>query len=197
MAHTPHIVQDGEAAQPWDRLPDEHNKAWEWFQAYRNLPASERSLKAAQRAMGKRSSRRAEVWSSKFNWVERAAAWDERVDKATQEALLDDLVEIRRKQLEKLEGVGQLVARELAAMIRRSAQADKHTPERDTPLLSVTEIRSLLELQIRCQRLILGQSTEHTETEEAYDPSKYTTEELRTIRKLRGELQNIREKAKR
>lgn len=81
--------------------------------------------------------------------------------------------------------------------------ATKPSPDRDTPLLSVTEIRSLLELQsllklqIRCQRLILGQSTEHTETEEAYDPSKYTTEELRTIRKLRGELQNIREKAKR
>ena len=71
----------------WERRDDETDKAYACFVEYRLLPAAERSIVQAWRnysgkdAEQRRSKapRGVEDWSSKFEWVKRAAEYDSRL----------------------------------------------------------------------------------------------------------------------
>lgn len=107
--------------QPWARRPDETDKAFAAFQAYRDLPAKARSQQAAYEAYveerdgdrrqngGKPAARSKPpgyfcAWSSKHGWEDRAAAYDAYVDQKAREAGEEDyfaqLQDFRRRQLE-------------------------------------------------------------------------------------------------
>lgn len=101
---------EDERIEEWDRLPDEPERAYAAFIAYRDLGPSARSIaRAADVIKGKigeslgtgeggRARRNSqgrkkppanyEKWSSTYRWVERAAAWDahlERIARRKQE----------------------------------------------------------------------------------------------------------------
>jgi hypothetical protein len=128
-----------------------------------------------------------EQWSSKWHWVERAAAWDALVDQTYQQARLDDVVRLKSRHLEQIEALRQVCVREVAAYLRRSKEADVNAEgKRGEPLLKPNELLRLSEQVITMGRLILGQPTEHTETTEAYDPSNLSDDDLRTLVRLRA-----------
>lgn len=113
----------------WERLPGESAKAYEAFCIYRDLPPHERSLKAvAEKLGGKRSGksralRPLERWSSRYRWVERAAAWDEEQDRQARAAQLEAIKEMRERhareammlQKKAIERLNSMDPRELSA----------------------------------------------------------------------------------
>lgn len=67
----------------WKRLPDETPKAYAAFCKYRALElngdgATRRTIENTAALLGLKSTSGVEKWSAKFNWIERAAAWDEK-----------------------------------------------------------------------------------------------------------------------
>ena len=69
--------------KPWERLHDEHDKAWLGFQAWLDTPSYSRSLdRAYQKYRGnpkkpKSVSSAFVRWSNEYRWRERSAAYDE------------------------------------------------------------------------------------------------------------------------
>lgn len=81
-----------ELAQPWRRLEEETPKAFDAFTVYLELGPS-RSIGKVRETIGKRSGydRQLEKWSSKYNWIARAKAFDT----AELEAKIDDRIKAR------------------------------------------------------------------------------------------------------
>lgn len=69
---------------PWERRPDEGDKAWIAFVAYRDAGPG-RTIKAATAATGRPSAshRQLELWSSKFDWVARVRSYESHLDRKT------------------------------------------------------------------------------------------------------------------
>lgn len=68
--------------QPWERLENETPKAYAAFCKYYRLVPEERSISKVREKIGKRSAseRGLETWSSRYNWVSRAQAWDDYIE---------------------------------------------------------------------------------------------------------------------
>jgi hypothetical protein len=83
----------------WDPLEGESAKAYEAFTAYRDLPPSERSVRAAFKVKTGRSQPNGtwNDWSAEHEWIERAKAWDLYQDKRVREATVSHRVETARQ----------------------------------------------------------------------------------------------------
>lgn len=89
------LSSDGEIP-PWERQPDESQRAFHYFTHYRDMP--NRTMRAAYAEHKKRcqgidinprtSPRRWHQWSSQYHWVRRAQAWDLEVDRQARKALI-------------------------------------------------------------------------------------------------------------
>lgn len=92
--------------RPWDKRPDESEKAYHVFTAYLAL-GPDRSHEKVRQKLGKSSgyTRQIEKWSSPFEWSKRAAAYDA-AQRAETEQIQSDL---RRKLLEEELNDGQLL----------------------------------------------------------------------------------------
>lgn len=80
---------------PWDQYTDETDKAYHRFSVYLELGA-ERSLDKTRQELGKSSGyiRQLETWCSKYDWVERAAAFDRHVIRTSlknKEDIMDEM----------------------------------------------------------------------------------------------------------
>lgn len=65
--------------EKWERHPAESSTAWKAFQAYRDMPIGERSLKKL--SGNGFSFHSVSLWSKRYRWVERCAAWEKNADK--------------------------------------------------------------------------------------------------------------------
>lgn len=84
-------------AAPWSRQPGETSVAWEAFVLFRDWGTSRNHAKV-YRKLGK-SRTVIERWSRKWNWLERAHAWDEQVDSVRQEAALGEVAEMAKRHI--------------------------------------------------------------------------------------------------
>jgi len=84
---------------PWDRQDREPPKAWDAFVTYRDLGPRERSTAKVGQELGKPKGL-CDRWSSMWNWVERAAAFDAFVDADWQRELLATQGDAVRELLE-------------------------------------------------------------------------------------------------
>jgi hypothetical protein len=84
---------------PWDRQERESPKAWDAFKTYRDLGPRERSTARVAEELGK-SETICNRWSSMWNWVERAAAFDAFADADWQRELLSTQGDAVRELLE-------------------------------------------------------------------------------------------------
>jgi hypothetical protein len=85
------------AAKDWERRPDESTKAYEGFAIYRDL-GTRRSIEAAWKLYIKQDKKTAGYfgqWAADFDWVARAAAYDDYIDREARKKLDRDA--IRRK----------------------------------------------------------------------------------------------------
>jgi hypothetical protein len=115
----------------WEQLPEETPRAYAAFCQYRNLPAQSRSIDTAwrrskaqeldaskpedaaelQRVSAKRADKVWREWSGKFQWVARAMAWDQELDRQAR----DQLVKTHKAMLDKHRSLG-------AALVQRAAE---------------------------------------------------------------------------
>lgn len=89
-----------EAVEPWDRQPNEGDKAWQCFQLYRDATQPGGIGKRTQREVatkaytasphGPRAKKEIADWSVKFRWIERVEAFDRHLDAIRQESFRNE-----------------------------------------------------------------------------------------------------------
>lgn len=119
--------------RPWDKRPDETDKAFKAFTDYLDF-GPDRSLEKVRQKYNKNTSyiRQLGKWSSAYNWVERASAYD-----AHQRAEIEQVqADLRKQLLEEELKDGQLLLgkwRELlseAELLTERLETDKNGPSR-------------------------------------------------------------------
>jgi hypothetical protein len=103
--------------QSWEQLEGESDKAFSAFVIFRDMGPSKRSLDGASTlyhnhnrqegdkkemagAKNKNRSGQVQVWADRWNWRQRASAWDAEQDRVGREAQLQEIIEMRRRHAE-------------------------------------------------------------------------------------------------
>lgn len=127
-------------ADLWDRQPDETAKAFEAFCVYRDLGPG-RSIPQVGQKLGK-SEGTLEPWSSKYEWVKRATAWDAEQDRRAREAQIKEIVAMRKRH-------AKIAAK---ALEKVSAALECVDPEN----VSNSDIARLMDVASKLERLSRG-----------------------------------------
>ena len=176
-------VTQSEAMSIWEQQPAESNKAFSGFLVYRNMTRSERSIQSASRVIyGWGSGRpiqtqgRIVEWSTKWNWVERAKAYDreqDRIDAQTKaEARRSEIDALTRRQVQQAAAFQTAYVQPAIAILRR-LQLPVGDPRSVAAALDQLTVGELIRLSAltgspwatvaKIERLALGISTENIE----------------------------------
>ena len=90
------MAQKKEERKPWERLPDESTEAYEAFKVYRDMEGK-RSQNRVGEKLGK-SDTLMSRWSADYDWVKRAQAWDDEVEREASKNLLKEIAKMRARQ---------------------------------------------------------------------------------------------------
>lgn len=135
--------KSAEPKDPWERRDGEAAKPYAAFRAYRDLGPLRRM---ADLDGGSFSPKMLRVWSARFDWVDRAAAWDDATHR------VDD-----QRRLEAIRAMHDTHSRAGRAAMRKAIQAlERLTPE-EIPAYAAAR---LLELGARLERETLTVSVE-------------------------------------
>lgn len=126
--------------QAWEKQPEETPKAFEAFVIYRDMN-SDRSIAKVAEQLGK-SEALLHRWSSRYDWVKRAAAWDDEVARETARELMRDMAKTRARQ-----------RKQALKMQHKGLELLKDINPGDAKL---SEIVSLLKLGMEQERICLG-----------------------------------------
>jgi hypothetical protein len=111
---------------PWEQLPNETEKTWEAFVCYRNLGV-DRGIAEVSRILRK-SRQLIDVWSKKYDWKRRAAAFDQENDNIRVQAHQQAIARIATQKAEAYELSTQRTLLEVARLgysdIRKAVQWD-------------------------------------------------------------------------
>lgn len=150
---------------PWERRPGEASKPYAAFLTFRDLPVSQRSVRATETIHGTTTCRN---WAVKWDWLARAVAWD---DECQRVADLDRLEALRVMHGSHARAAKALQDFALAALAH--LDADDASP---------SDVARLLELGAKLERLTLTQSIEELQGKappiDADDPWGRITREL-------------------
>ncbi len=160
--------------EPWERQPNESDKAFQAFAIYRDMGANgqKRSIRAVAQKL-KKSTTIIGRWSSNLNWVERANAWDDELDRLTREELTKGIAEMRKRH-----------AKIAQAMLAKALKGLQRIPEDE---MSSQDVAKIVDIASKLERLSRGEPTERTEGKQIVageislsqiDLSKVTDEEL-------------------
>jgi hypothetical protein len=146
--------------QPWERQPEETNKSWAAFRIYRDLDAMERSTERVRKVIGCNTARHLETWSSQYNWVSRAAAYDGHMDelKRNQRERERLAASERRIQLAKnMQLVGGAKIQEIGKKIQDAIKKGEALPA-----ISLKDAAALIDAGVKLERLEAGLTTGNT-----------------------------------
>ncbi|MBZ2166997.1 hypothetical protein, partial [Methanobacterium spitsbergense] len=146
-----------EENQIWKRIEYERDKAFLLFSIYRDLGPT-RSLEKVRVKYGeskveKLTSQQIEKYSSKYNWVERASAYDDFLDEKRMEENWKAIEEMNKRQAEDAITV-QTKALEDLKDVTYSAEEYKASPEGRR-----TSAARTWEIGVRNERLARGAAT--------------------------------------
>ncbi len=128
--------------RPWDKQPGETTKAYAAFVAFKNIEPAFRSQVRVASDLSK-SRQQIQRWSSKWNWEERASAYDE-----TQE------VELLASRIEMKKRMDEEHLRIVRHARNKAVQALKDLDPKD---LTPSELRHWLDMTLKLERLIMGE----------------------------------------
>ena len=131
----------------WERLPSESSKAYAAFCIYRDM-GPERSIEKVQEKVGKKSGylRHLYRWSSKYNWFERAKAYDDYIE--------------RKKREEKERAILEMAERHAKEAVALQQKALERLRSLDPDELSPRDVLNYLVEAIKLERLSRGEPTE-------------------------------------
>lgn len=121
----------------WERQTDESAKAYEAFASYRDM-GSERSIRAVAHKLGKSSTIIAR-WSSAWNWVERARAWDNELT--------------RRAKAEAVKKVKDMTGRHINIAMQLQKKALEALTALDLAEMSPKDIKEFLKAATELERI--------------------------------------------
>ena len=146
--------------QPWERQPEETNKAWNAFRIYRDLDPAERSVQKVADSLTVTSTRHLRDWCSKFEWVSRAGQYDAHMDelKRNQRERERLAASERRIQLAKnMQLVGGAKIQEIGKKIQ-----DALSKGEALPAISLKDAAALIDAGVKLERLEAGLTTGNT-----------------------------------
>jgi len=136
----------------WEHpLAGESARAFAAFCAYRDMPASERSIARVHQTHIKtasKSKRWLAEWSRRFAWVERAAGYDAFLDSVKREAAREAIVEMATRQAEEGMALQEKGLKRLQQMPLKS--------------MSASDAIRAMEVGVRIERLARGEPAEIT-----------------------------------
>lgn len=161
---------------PWERLPDEPNKQYQAFCKYRDMGINRSILKVAKEWSEGGHASKLKEWSSKYHWVERAASYDEHIDKIKRDNY-EDIVQ---------ETIRETVARHTMESKLFQTKVHERLETIDPDELKPNELIKWYETAVKIERLSLGIPTENIKREEikeverdAITPEKLKNEKVR------------------
>ncbi|MEW6572879.1 MAG: hypothetical protein AB1374_04530 [Bacillota bacterium] len=125
----------------YGRQPGESAQAFQAFALYRDMGPA-RSIREVARRLGK-SKTQIDRWSVRWDWVERAAAWDEEIDR-----------QIRFKQLEEIKKMRERHTEAAMLLLEKAMKRLEATAPQD---LSVQEARLFVTEGTKLERLSRGE----------------------------------------
>lgn len=134
------MAQKKEERKPWERLPDESTEAYEAFKTYRDWEGK-RSIAKVGEKLGK-SETLMSRWSADYDWVKRAQAWDDEVEREASKNLLAEIGKMRARQ-----------RKQALKMQLKGLELMKGINVGDAKL---SEIVSLLKLGMEQERICMG-----------------------------------------
>ena len=135
--------------EPWERQAGEPPKAWEAFTIYRSMPAKERSVQKVGERQGKKWVSYMQDWSAKWRWVDRAAEYDNYLDRQKMEQEAKNRKEMYDMHIK--------AAR---AMLGKALKALQSIPAED---MSANDISRMIEVASKLERISRGETTESIE----------------------------------
>lgn len=140
--------------KPWERELGESTKAFHAFTIYRDLGPTERSLpKVCQMYASKRSLLgQMKRWSKKWQWVQRAQAYNDHLDKLRLEEHEKNVIDMKKRHL--------TLAKALQAKAAEKLKDLEAADFKKIPDLVKTIVEG-----VRLERLTLGEATEKLEGE--------------------------------
>ena len=130
----------------WERQPGESTKAYAAFCVYRDL-GTERSLEKAGQTLDKPRTRKwLGEWSAKYNWLERAMAYDDYLE--------------RKKREEKEKAILEMAERHARLAMAFQQRIAQRLQEIDPAELSPADMARWLDIATKLERLSRGEPTE-------------------------------------
>jgi hypothetical protein len=179
----------------YERQPGEPDKAWKAFTIYRNL-GFDRSLSKTAKEYQQITESKAQIesveytvqkMSAQYHWVSRSAEWDNYLDKVQRRTKVLEIEEMKQRHLKlalSMQGLGSIELKKWLEKVR--ASENQKTVE-----LSTSDIRALVELGIRLERLNRDEPESVTKTEQ-----EITVDDKRTALQEQLEKDNIWEELK-
>ena len=130
-------------AKPWEMQPGETAKQFEAFVAYREM--EERSISKVSKLLNK-SIALIGRWSSKNNWVERVAAWDNEKDRIA-----------RQEQIKEIRKMRERHAKGSVAMFAKALEGLKNIKPED---LTPQDIVRMFSESVKAERISRGDTSE-------------------------------------
>lgn len=127
-------------AEPWERQEKESDKAFEAFVKYRDMGLDRSTTKVAKELA--KSEQLIRRWSATYDWVKRAAAWDNEVDKDVQKAQRQEITEMRKRH-----------ATLASAMLVKAAKALQAIPEDE---IKASDISRMVDVASKLERVSRG-----------------------------------------
>jgi hypothetical protein len=132
--------------EPWDRRGNETTQAFEAFASYRDMGVHRSNARVGQ-ALGK-STTLMDRWSTRHEWVHRAATFDARKDAVQTAAAIDE--------------VGAMARRHAGIAFAIIAKAYHKLKDADADEFTVETAVKAIDLGVRIERISRGESTEIT-----------------------------------
>lgn len=114
-------------ALPWDRLQGETAKQFAAFEVFRQLDASERTVREVMRRQNLRSPRKLYSWCTMNHWRARALAWDEHQAREQQRVAKQALVEMSEahtRTLQYTQAIVNMHLERVVAQVRQQLEGD-------------------------------------------------------------------------
>jgi len=134
-------------AEIWERQKDERNKAYHAFCIYRDL-GPDRSLEKTREILGKSAgyTRWMQTWSSKYDWVTRAQAYDDYIERKKREKNEKEILEMADRHVKLAKAFQQRLAQALQQI--------------DPAQLSPSDMAKWLDVATKLERMSRGEPTE-------------------------------------
>lgn len=130
--------------KPWERQPKETPKPFEAFCIYRDMGTGRSLSKVAEKC--KKSGSLIGRWSTTYNWVERAAAWDDEQERIEREVA-------EKERIKSIKAMRKRHASIATAMLIKASQALQELPADE---VKASDISRMVDVASKLERISRG-----------------------------------------